>query len=48
MSCKFCPLGCPINNKYDCCYECDEQEHCEDKCSGMPESYKQCAYYEEQ
>lgn len=46
MSCKFCPLGCPINNKYDCCYECKEQENCKESCSGMPAEYKQCNYYE--
>ena len=49
MSCRFCIGGCPINNKFNCCYECDNHQQCiedDEACSGMPETYKECNYYD--
>lgn len=46
MSCKFLVLGCPIVKSDICCYECEKQDGCNEACSGMPQEYKQCNYYD--
>lgn len=47
MSCKFLALGCPIVKSNICCYECKSKNECNESCSGMPQEYKQCNYYDD-